>query len=143
MENDESAEKLLNYLNSVHVTKEDIVRVIESANKEHVKGQDSEMLGLFVTARLFKKQTAKVQAIYFRMEALAEMVVNEELRGWTLAKLDDGSTPADDAVLAAVAQHPLSIVDGEITFERKSFLNRILEWQSRKEGDKSRAQNGR
>ena len=127
MENASSDLKLLERLNSVKVTKRDIIRVVETANRAHAEGHPSDMLGLFATAKLFNKDIAKVQAIQFRMEALAVMMENNEIPGWTLGKSEDGGILTDDAVFDAVAKHPLSIVDGEITFERKSFLNKVLE----------------
>jgi hypothetical protein len=118
--------KTLDNLNSAQVTKKDIIRVLDAANKAHTEGHEADMLGPYTTTKLFRKNPQKAQSIYFRMQALAEMLENNELPGWTLEKLKDGSIPAEDAVFAAVAEHHLTIIEDQFTFERKSFLERIL-----------------
>ena len=118
---------LVEFLNGVHVTKKDLIRVIDTANHEHETMGGHDILGMFTAAKVFKRNKDKARAIIFRMRALSEMIESDELQGWTLGKSDDGKAFADDAVLAAVAVHPLSVVNGRIKFERESFMTRVLE----------------
>ena len=62
------------------------------------------------------------------MTALARLEVGNPIKGWTLGKTPDGAVLTHQAVLAAAATFPLSLdEDGEFIFERKLFLNKVLE----------------
>ena len=61
------------------------------------------------------------------MNALAKLVEERDAPGWTLPKLPDGSIPTQQAVFTAAAVHPLVEQDGEMVFDRASFLDRVLE----------------
>ena len=80
------------------------------------------------TMQLFPAASHKAKAIIFRLHALAVMMENNELKNWLQpdgAKIVPG---AQKALIAAVAHHPLSLIDGDISFERESFLQRVLEF---------------
>ena len=56
------------------------------------------------------------------------MIENDELKNWLMA--DGGSVMpaiAHKALVSAAAIHPLSVINGEIAFEKESFLRRLLE----------------
>jgi len=75
---------------------------------------------------LFDNAPDKAKAIIFRLQALAGLISNAELEDWILG---NGIVPAfaQQALIAAAAEHPLAIVDGDILFEKKSLLRRAFE----------------
>jgi hypothetical protein len=61
------------------------------------------------------------------MNALARVVNKASLKGWTIPGSRDGGIFTESAVFAAAAEHPLIERGNDFVFDRKSFLNRVLE----------------
>lgn len=119
--------KMLNELNSVRLTQKDVLRVVKRAAKEHLKGGDNTDLAICTSVIVFEKQPEKGQAVFFRLRALAKLMRQDGLRGWTITGAEEDGTFANAAVFGAAAEQPLIFVDGDAAFERESFLKRVLE----------------
>jgi hypothetical protein len=114
-------------LNAVQLGEEEIVEAIRTAIDACDSGECYLRSSVMTTLQLFPTAPHKAKAIIFRLKALAIMMENNELKSWMQA---DGITiapAAQRALIAAVAYHPLSLIDGDIAFEKESFLQRILE----------------
>jgi hypothetical protein len=55
------------------------------------------------------------------------MMERNELKYWMQPGSSTFTKTGQWAVIAAVTHHPLSLVNGEITFEKESFLRKVLE----------------
>src|SRR5205085_11697164 len=123
-END-STKKMLELLNQVPVTKEDIIEVVEELELADPDDHGWEK-GLITVIRLQNGNREKVQAIMFRMEALARLLENEDTSGWTL-RLPNGAVLTQEPILAAAAVEKLIDKESDVGFGRESFLNKVLE----------------
>ena len=57
------------------------------------------------------------------------MIANDELGDWILGYgTSIMPTIALKAMVSAAAYHPLSIINGDVLFEKESFLRRVLEF---------------
>ena len=114
-------------LNSTVVSKYDLMRANEEVNKLSKDERDFEGIAITI-ARLYSGTTDKAQAIYFRMEALARLLesCDGKLQPWALPKQDDGAVLTSEVVFAVAAVQPLVSKDGELTFERASFMENAL-----------------
>jgi hypothetical protein len=119
---------LLNGLNAVRLKEEELSRVLAASKEASQNGQVNSLTGIMTTIRLFDKSPDKAKAIIFRLQALATMIKNDDLPNWVFGN-GTNVVPAiaQKALVSAAAEHPLSIIDGDISFERKSFLSRVLE----------------
>ena len=129
--------EFVRYLNAVRVEEEDLATAIMIAMDAYDAGECYLMTGVITTMQLFVTAPHKARAIIFRLQALAAMIQNNELRNWTQS---DGITVvpgAQKALLSVVSDHPLSLIDGNISFERESFLQRILEFAETRESYES------
>lgn len=119
--------KMLDELNAIRLTQKDVLRVVKRAAKEHVKGGDNTDLAICTSVIVFEKHPEKGKAVYFRLQALARLMKQDSLKGWTITGAEEDGTFANGAVFAAAAEQPLMLVDGDVSFERESFLKRVLE----------------
>ncbi len=118
--------KMLAELNAVHVKPRDVVRLVKAVTKRHVKGGDNTELAQITSVIIFQNRPDVGRAVYFRLEALARLMDQHGLKGWTMKGDEDAAEFVNGVVFTAVAQEPLVIIDGKIAFERESFLKRIL-----------------
>jgi hypothetical protein len=113
-------------LNTVRLEEEEIVAAI-SLTLESADSGDCYLRSLTTPIRLFPTAPNKARAVIFRLQAIAAMMERNELKDWMEL---GGTTVRPDgqkAVIAAVTCHPLCLVNGDIAFEKESFLQRILE----------------
>jgi hypothetical protein len=81
------------------------------------------------TIRLFNNSPEKAKAIIFRLQALAMMIEKDELGDWILGYgTSMMPTIAQKALVSAAADHPLALINGDVSFEKESFLRRVLEF---------------
>ena len=117
----------LETVNRVAVSFDDLWQVSVEANTLHAEGErDFEAL-MFMIARLYKGQWQKAGAVLLRMQALALLLEDEGAPGWTLPKESDGAIPVQEAVFAAAAVQPLVEIGNHARFERRPFLDKVLE----------------
>lgn len=89
--------------------------------------EDRDMEGHALAAvRLYSHDPSKVKAIMFRLEALANLLVDEGAPGWTLS-LSNGAVLTQEPVFAAAAVQPSIEQGGNVVFDRESFLDKVLE----------------
>lgn len=112
-------------LNAVSVEQNELRKLVGEANKQ--RGNFQPGGGLYLIARHYSGNPEKAQALYFRMEALANLLQTEGyLPGWTLPPTTDGAISTQLAVFVAATQEPLIRVGNDIGFDKTSFLDRIL-----------------
>ena len=121
--------KFLYDLNAVHVKEEDLSKVLAAARSAQQGGKTNDWTGILTTIRLFDNSPEQAKAIIFRLQALATMIANDELGEWILG-YGTRIMPkiALKAMVSAAADHPLSIINGAVLFEKESFLRRVLEF---------------
>jgi hypothetical protein len=128
MKTDERDRNLIDDLNAVAVTEEELIKVINEVTLAQEVGICSMMTGWIAQKKLREKTPDKAEAILTRLQALTVMMENDDLNSWLLYE-EARSMPAvaHRALVSAAADHPLSIINGDISFEKESFLRRILE----------------
>lgn len=119
---------ILESVNGVRVSAEDLLRVLEETQNLPKEKRSFEGR-MHVAARLFQDDSEKSIAVSFRMRAMFELLGSSEdgIPGWSLPRLPDGSIVTQEAVIAAAAVQPLSVVDERIIFEREPFMAKVLE----------------
>ncbi|MBN1568979.1 MAG: hypothetical protein JXA73_14105 [Acidobacteria bacterium] len=114
-------------LNAVKLHAEELLKVIDDINLARALGVCPGMLRVMTQNRLYEEIPEKAGAILARLEALSAMIENNELQNWFVT---DGAIVmhaiAQKALLSAAANHPLSIINGDITFNKESFLRMTL-----------------
>ena len=125
--NADGSKIVLGLANAVTVSGQELLRVNEET--ENLPAEDRSVeAGMFKIARLYRGDFRKAIAVFFRMTALANLLQTDEgIPGWTLPQLPDGSIPTEKTVFAAAAIQPLIEVNGEVAFERDTFMTRVLE----------------
>ncbi len=120
--------ELVRDLNAVKLKKEDLFLAIKASSDACQNGDCHVMTGAITTMQLFVAEPNKAKAVVFRLQALGLMIENNDLKNWIRA---DGISPAPiiskRILVSAAAEHPLSLIDGDILFEKESFLQRVLE----------------
>jgi hypothetical protein len=76
-------------------------------------------------AQLFPDKRAQGYSAVFRMEALARMMSDDPLPGWTEPN-DDGLL-THQAIFAAAATEPVVMKNGKVTFDRAAFIKRAFQ----------------
>jgi hypothetical protein len=117
----------LDWINSVTVTKDDLLVTAEDVAEHHDDKDAGFETVMYCIAQRYKGEPRKAGAVLTRMQALARYVGAIHPRGWTLPKDADGSIPTQEAVFGAAAVHPLTLVGNQLEFERASFEAKILE----------------
>ena len=116
-------------LNTVRVKEEDLSKALAAAKRAQEEGETSNWTGILTTIRLFNNSPEEAKAIIFRLQALARMIANDELGDWILGYGNSiMPTITLKAMVSAAASHPLSIINGDVLFEKESFLLKILEF---------------
>jgi hypothetical protein len=128
MKSSVSDQNFLNDLNAVRLREEELSRVLAAARQAQEEGKTDNWTGIMTTVRLFNDSPDKAKAIIFRLQALAVMIERDELGEWVLGYGTSlMPTIAHKALVSAAADHPLAIINGDVSFERESFLHRVLE----------------
>ena len=115
-------------LNAIRLQEEEVVEAIRAAIDACDSGECYLWSSVMTTMQLFPSAPHKARAVIFRLQALVMMMERNELKNWTQPDGFKIVPGAQKALIAAVAYHPLSLIDGDISFERKSFLQRVLEY---------------
>jgi hypothetical protein len=118
-------QRILEEVNKTPVSNDEMVEVVQeiAAMEPEERGFEGNMVTI---ARLHHHNPDKGQAIFFRLQALARFLMEEGATGWTV-QLTNGTTLTSEPMFTAAGVHPLTVRDGEFTFERESFLQKILE----------------
>ncbi len=113
-------------LNSIRLEEEEIASAIRAAIEACDSGESYVWSSIGTAMQLFPIQ--KARAVIFRLQALVMMMERKELRNWTESDGIKIIPGGQKALIAAVASHPLSIIDGSISFEKESFIKKIIEF---------------
>jgi len=120
--------RLLEDLNSVIVTVEELAELVHELDEEHDRGTAEEGDGIYFIVSKFADQPKRAQAIYFRMAALAKIVQGKSAHGWTMPSHKPGAVLTKRELLETAATYPLSVIDGHVGFELNGFLVKALEF---------------
>jgi len=120
---------LLERVNAVTITSDDMVALVEASNaymQEHPDEARNGTAALMLAAKQGKSAERGV-ALWSRLSALAQLIDEEGCGGWALPNpaMDDGVF-AQDVLFAAAAVHPLVEADEAFVFDRESFLSRAI-----------------
>jgi hypothetical protein len=104
-----------------------IKQAVEAANNNRPAGPT-----VAVIAALSKRfSSAQILAVTYRLQALANMMAQQQTDHWTLNIADKEYTLVDEALFKAAARTPLSFEDeeqvGEISFDPETLLAIALE----------------
>jgi len=117
----------LTWLNTITVEKEDIENVANEINNYHEERFDADSFSDFITSVFFDGNRQKADAVLFRLSAFATLSRNTDLTAWASRLGEDNSVSIHPAIFSAAACEPLILIDGQISFEKDSFLKRVLE----------------
>jgi hypothetical protein len=121
----DATKMMMSRVNATPISTDELTSVVQEVGQS--EPEDRDWHGHTLAAiRLYPNDPDKVKAIIFRLEALARLLVNEGAPGWTLS-LPDGSDLTQEAVFAAAAVQPLIEQQGEVAFDRETFLEKVLE----------------
>ncbi len=118
---------LLDALNAIALEEAELFKVINDVGLAHELGLCSFMNSWIARKRLTEALPHKAKAILTRLQALVAIIDSDELKPWTMSDGTSAIASTRRALVAAAANHPLSIVNGDIAFDKESFLRRILE----------------
>jgi len=118
---------LLRDLNAVRLKDEEVARVLAAAKMACRNGETGDTAGIMIAVRLFEKAPDKAKAIIFRLQALARLIASLDFEDWVLGNGHFIPAFAQESLISAAVDHPLSLVNGDISFEKKSFLQRAFE----------------
>ena len=118
---------LLRDLNAVRLKDEEVSRVLAAAKMACRNGETSDTAGIMIAVRLFEKAPDKAKAIIFRLQALAKLIASLDFEDWVLGNGHFVPAFAQESLISAAVDHPLSMVDGDISFEKEPFLQRAFE----------------
>lgn len=118
---------LLQQIGAVPVTSAEMIEfAVAMAAQVDAAGRSYEARTSWLVQR-HRGQPEKACAIEFRMQALSRAFEHGRIEGWTLPGDEDGGIPTHHAALAAAASEPLILVHGRPGFDRRSFLDRVLQ----------------
>ena len=125
--------KRLANINAIAITKEELwqlARDAEAFQRDHPNNKGVLIVRVgWIAARMKKKKGERHRgfAIWCRMHALMLLLQEDDVSGWALPIMPDGSRLVNDALFSAAAVQPLIERDGQWAFERQSFLDKVLE----------------
>jgi hypothetical protein len=122
---DDATKRMMLQVNETPISKDELINVVQEVGESDPENRDMEGHAL-VAVRLYSNDPLKVKAIMFRLEALVNLLVDEGASGWTLS-LPNGAVLTQEPVFAAAAVQPLIEQDGNVVFERETFLDKVLE----------------
>jgi hypothetical protein len=130
---DDAEQALRAELNAIVVSLEDLLRARDAVHAlpENGRGVRSRIAALqTLWPNLTPKARArKIQAIDYRLGALAALVEEGLIAGWVYPASADGTVPVSEAVWLAAAEQPLVWKDGtnDVTFDTDALRRRALE----------------
>jgi hypothetical protein len=120
--------KAIDDLNAIVLNEEEMFKVLYDASRTYQRGMCSHLIGWLTAKKIYDEIPEKAKAILARLDALSVMVASNELDSWLPSdEIKVMPAIAHKALVTAAAVHPLSIINGDITFEKESFLRKILE----------------
>jgi hypothetical protein len=118
---------LLSDLNAVTLKEENLREVIKATIEAYAKGNHHRLTSVIEALQLLHHTPDEAKAIIFRLQALELMIKNNDLKDWIRVYETSEMHAVQNALISATAKHPLSMVRGDILFEKESFLQNVLE----------------
>jgi hypothetical protein len=118
---------LLSDLNAVTLEEENWREVIKATIEAYAKGDYHKLTDVIEALQFHNHTPDEAKAIIFRLQALGLMIKNNDLKDWIRLYETGAVRSVQKALISATAQHPLSLIRGDILFEKESFLKRVLE----------------
>ena len=117
---------VLGDINGTALPRDEFLRFV---HETHLLDEDERDIRVFAetAARVFTENPATISAALFRMEALARLVHEDIIPGWTSDRLEDGSVSVREDLFVAVAETPLVLRNGKIVFDRDDLLKKAFE----------------
>lgn len=102
---------------------------MEFANEvDWLKPKDRGFEGRMVTAlRFFKGDSGRVMSAMFRMEALARIISQGRLEGWTKPGDKKGMSLTNPVLFDAAGEIPLRIIKNRFEFSRATLLKKVFQ----------------
>ena len=118
--------KMLNLVNATPVPVETMLAYVEEISS--LPREEQDMTGLLIKAVVVTdgKDPDLGQSMYFRMEALARLLVDTPLPGWARPQ-DDGSEIVHRTIFLAAAKEPIKLKKGQFVFDRDDLLRRAFQ----------------
>ena len=118
----QSMHEMLDQINSVEVTKEELLRV--AAALEGGPEEGSEFYALMdKVAEECDHDLQRAGAVFFRFQALGRLMRDHELPGWAQPEVTEGRVPVGGPLLAAAAEVPVQADDQErAAFDPEAIL---------------------
>jgi hypothetical protein len=125
---------LLSGLNAVTLKEENLREVIKATIEAYATGNHHKLTSVIEALQLLHHTPDEAKAIIFRLQALGLMIKNNDLKDWIRLYETSEARAVQKALISATAKHPLSIIRGDILFEKESFLQWVLELTDCTEG---------
>ncbi|MGA2464739.1 MAG: hypothetical protein ABSH06_10370 [Thermodesulfobacteriota bacterium] len=118
--------KILRDINSTKLTGSELM---EFANEvQRLKPKDRDFEGRTIAAiRFFEGDSDRVMSAIFRMEALARIISQGRLEGWTKPSEKKGMFLTNTALFDAAGQIPLRIIKNRFEFSRATLLKKVFQ----------------
>lgn len=121
---DAGSRRLMARINKVEVAVDDFLEIVEKTGE--IPEEDRCYETFVITVCECGHHGDMLQAIMFRLQALARTIGDDLIRGWTLEKQDDGNVPTSRYLFMAAAAEPMIDVNGDVGFDREFLLQRAL-----------------
>ncbi len=101
---------------------------MEFANEVHrLKPKDRDFEGRAITAIRFFENSDRAMSAMFRMGALARIISQGRLEGWTKPGDKKGMSLTNPILFEAAGQAPLRIIKNKFEFSRVTLLKKVFQ----------------
>jgi hypothetical protein len=119
------AAKMLRDINATKFTRSELM---EFANEVYrLKPKDRDFEGRAITAIRFFENSDRAMSAMFRMEALARIISQGRLEGWTKPGDKKGMSLTRPVLFDAAGQVPLRIIGNRFEFSRATLLRKAFQ----------------
>jgi len=116
--------RMLRSMNSAKIAGSELMQFAEEVHR--LKPEDLDFEGRTITAIKLFGGSDRAMSACFRMEALAKIISEGRLPGWTKPG-ESGSTMTHTALFEAAGQVPLRLVNERFEFSRSALLKKAFQ----------------
>jgi hypothetical protein len=117
---------LLDNVNAIRVTKDDLASVFDAAEATGIGGRNAGAVMYLITKR-YMNDPNKAGAVLTRYHALNRLLSEMGVRGWNIPATAEHTAVSTDALLGAAAIEPVVDIGNEPAFEHDAFIKRVLD----------------
>lgn len=117
--------KMLRDINSTKLTGSELMEYTEEVHK--LKPKDRDFEGRAITAIRFFENSDRAMSAVFRMEALARIISQGCLEGWTKPADEKGMSLTNPVLFEAAGEVPLRIIENRFEFSRATLLKKVFQ----------------